>query len=160
MAPGDQCCLLQGGGGWGWDVLAWPLQRGTSWGAGGLVRVVSPAWCLLSVLEGFLHEECERGRHPETRQAAFRTHKFRNELTSPKKERKKESEVAQSYLTLCDAMDCSPPGSSMHGIFQARILGWVAVSFSRGSSWLRNGTWLPPAQRLLHIQTFHNKYVS
>ena len=50
----------------------------------------------------------------------------------------KWSEVAQSCLTLCDPMDCSPPGSSVHGIFQAWILEWVAVSFSRGSSWLRN----------------------
>ena len=39
--------------------------------------------------------------------------------------------VAQSCLTLCDPMDCSPPGSSVHGILQARVLGWVAISFSR-----------------------------
>ena len=39
---------------------------------------------------------------------------------------KRESEVAQSCLTLCDPMDCSPPGSSAHGSFQARVLGWVA----------------------------------
>ena len=44
------------------------------------------------------------------------------------------SEVAQSCLTLCDPMDCSPPGSLVHGIFQAWILEWVAISFSRGSS--------------------------
>ena len=37
-------------------------------------------------------------------------------------------------LTLCDAMDCNPPSSSVHGIFQARILEWVAISYSRGSS--------------------------
>ena len=43
---------------------------------------------------------------------------------------KSESEVAQSCPTLCDPMDCSPPGSSVHGIFQARILEWVAISFS------------------------------
>ena len=41
---------------------------------------------------------------------------------------KKESEVAQSCPTLCDHMDCSPPGSSVHGILQARILEWVAIS--------------------------------
>ena len=41
------------------------------------------------------------------------------------------SEVAQSCLTLYDPMDCSPPGSSVHGIFQARVLEWVAISFSR-----------------------------
>ena len=43
--------------------------------------------------------------------------------------------VAQSWLTLCDPMDCSLPGSSVHGISQARILEWVAFSYSRGSSW-------------------------
>ena len=40
----------------------------------------------------------------------------------------------QSCPTLCDPMDCSPPGSSVHGILQARILEWVAISSSRGSS--------------------------
>ena len=39
----------------------------------------------------------------------------------------------QSFPTLCDPIEGSPPGSSIHGIFQARILEWVAVSFSRGS---------------------------
>ena len=43
---------------------------------------------------------------------------------------KSESEVAQSCPTLCDPMDCSPPGSSAHGIFQARVLEWVAIAFS------------------------------
>ena len=41
----------------------------------------------------------------------------------------------QSYLTLCDPMDYSLPGSSVHGILQVRILEWVAISSSRGSSW-------------------------
>ena len=45
-----------------------------------------------------------------------------------------QSEVAQSCLTLCDPMDCGLQGSSIHGILQARILEWVAISFSRGSS--------------------------
>ena len=46
-----------------------------------------------------------------------------------------ESEVAaQSCLTLCNPMDCSLPGFSVHGILQARILEWVTISFSRGSS--------------------------
>ena len=39
-----------------------------------------------------------------------------------------------------DPMDCSLPGSSVHGILQVRILEWVAISFSRGSSWLKDGT--------------------
>ena len=43
----------------------------------------------------------------------------------------------QSYLTLWDSVDCSPPGSSVHGILQARILERVAIPFSRGSSWPR-----------------------
>ena len=49
-------------------------------------------------------------------------------FTSPVHE--SESEVAQSCLTLSDPMDCSPPGSSIHGIFQARILEWGAIAFS------------------------------
>ena len=48
--------------------------------------------------------------------------------------------VTQSYLTLCDPMDCSSPGSSVHGIFQSRILERVAIPFSRGSSHPRNQT--------------------
>ena len=44
------------------------------------------------------------------------------------------SEVAQSCPTLCDPIDCSLPGSSVHGIFQAIVLEWIAISFSRGSS--------------------------
>ena len=48
--------------------------------------------------------------------------------------------VTQSCLTFCDPMDCRPPGSCVHGISQARILEWVATSFSRGSSWPRDGT--------------------
>ena len=45
-------------------------------------------------------------------------------------ERKKESEVAQSCPTLCNPMNCSLSGSSIHGIFQARVLEWVSISFS------------------------------
>ena len=48
--------------------------------------------------------------------------------------------------TLCDPTDCGPPGSSVHGILQARILEWVAIPFSRGSSWPRDGT------RVSHMQ--------
>ena len=44
-----------------------------------------------------------------------------------------ESDVVQSCLTLCDPMDYSLPGSSVHGIFQARVLEWAAISFSRES---------------------------
>jgi len=50
------------------------------------------------------------------------------------------AKALQSRPTLWDPMDCSPPGSSVQGIFQARTLVWVAISFSRGSSWPRNWT--------------------
>ena len=49
---------------------------------------------------------------------------------SPESKCDSESIIAQSCLTLCDLMDWSPPGSSVHGIFQARIPEWVAISFS------------------------------
>ena len=55
---------------------------------------------------------------------------------------KSGSEVALSCLTLCNPLDCSPPGFSVHGIFQARILEWGAISFSRRSSRLRDWTWV------------------
>ena len=53
-----------------------------------------------------------------------------------------ESEVAQSCPTLCDPMDYSLPGFSVHGIFQARVPEWVAISFSRGSSRPSDQTWV------------------
>ena len=52
-----------------------------------------------------------------------------------KRMKKKESVVTQSCSTLCDPVDCSPPGSSVHGILQIRIVEWVAMLFSRGYSW-------------------------
>ena len=56
------------------------------------------------------------------------------------KESEKWELVAQLCLTLCDPMNCSPPGSSVHWVFQARILEWVAIPFSRGSSQPRGQT--------------------
>ena len=53
------------------------------------------------------------------------------------------AKLLQLCLTLCDPMDCSPPGSSVHGILQAKILEWVAVPSSRGSS--------QPRGRTLHL---------
>ena len=49
---------------------------------------------------------------------------------------------AQMWPTLCDLMDCGPQGSTVHGISQARILEWVAISFSRGSSQPRGWIWV------------------
>ena len=66
---------------------------------------------------------------------------------------KLESEVTQSCPTLCNPMDCSPQGSSFHGIFQARILEWVAISSSRGSSQPRDLTHIScVADNLLHCR--------
>ena len=50
------------------------------------------------------------------------------------------AKLLQSCLTHCDLMDCSPPGSSVHGVLQERILEWAAIPFSRGSSWPRDRT--------------------
>ena len=59
----------------------------------------------------------------------------------PQEKELKWSEVKSlSHVRLCDPVDCSPPSSSVHGILQARTLEWVAVSFSRGSSWPRDRT--------------------
>ena len=51
---------------------------------------------------------------------------------------KSESEVAQSCLTLCNPMDCSLPGSSVHGIFQARVLEWGAITLTLTLRWCRD----------------------
>ena len=50
--------------------------------------------------------------------------------------------VAQACPALCDPVDCSLPGSSVHGILQARVLEWVAISFSRGPSQARDRAWV------------------
>ena len=52
------------------------------------------------------------------------------------------SSISQSHTTLCDRMNCNPADSSVHGIFQARILEWLAISYPRGSSWPRDQTWI------------------
>ena len=57
-------------------------------------------------------------------------------------ERRKGKSPSQSCLTLCDPKDCSLPGSSIHGVFQARVLEWVAISFSRRSSLPGDWTWV------------------
>ena len=69
----------------------------------------------------------------------------------------------QSCLTLCDPADCSLSGTSVHGILQARILKWVVISLSRGSSWPRNQSnpcflnclSLPVAYSFLNMCLFH-----
>ena len=59
------------------------------------------------------------------------------------KKEKKERKWTHSVMSdVCDPMDCSLPGSSVHGIFQARVLEWVALFFSKGSSRLGDWTWV------------------
>ena len=66
---------------------------------------------------------------------------------------KSEVLVAQSFPTLCNFMDCSPPGFSVLGILQARLLEWVPSSFSRGSSQPRDKTWVsrPTGRFFYHL---------
>ena len=65
-----------------------------------------------------------------------------NSVKPPPSEFGRSVLVAQSCPILCDPMECSPPGSSVLGILQARILEWVAIPFSRESSWPRDWTWV------------------
>ena len=78
---------------------------------------------------------------------------------------KSESEVAQSCPTLSDPMDCSPPGSSIHGIFQARVLEWGAIAFSaqvvlvlknlpaRQETWVSSLDWEVPLEKGMAIHS-------
>ena len=63
-----------------------------------------------------------------------RTHKTRDKNKSNYNKRKVKVLATQLRPTLCDPMDCSSPGSSPHGILQARALEWIAIPFFRGSS--------------------------
>ena len=64
---------------------------------------------------------------------------------------KSKSDVAQSCLTVSEPIDCGPPGSSVHGIFQARVLEWGAIAFSISYHWLvlnqRSSNWWTPGPR-------------
>ena len=67
--------------------------------------------------------------------------------------------VTQSCPSLCDPMGCSPPGSSVQGIFQARILKWVAISFSKGSSQPRDWTHISfVGRQILYWATWEAPY--
>ena len=67
--------------------------------------------------------------------------------------------VAQACPTLCNPMDCSPPGSSVHGILQARKLEWIAMPSSRGSSQPRDWTWVScPAGRFFTVWATREAY--
>ena len=88
-------------------------------------------WVALSLSRGFFW--------PKKKLASLHSLPLRHQ-GSPRIKDESESEVAQSRPTLCDPMDCSLPGSSIHGTFQAIVLEWIAISFSRGSSQPRDQT--------------------
>ena len=100
----------------------------------------------LSLLQGIFPTQGSNPDLPHCRRILYQLSHQGSPVCSCKKWKKclpavqSESEVAQSCPTLCNPMDCGLPGSSTHGIFQARILEWVAVSFSRRSSRPRDRT--------------------
>ena len=65
--------------------------------------------------------------------------------------------VAQSYLTICNPMDCSWPGPPVHGVLQARILEWIAIPFSRGSSWLKDRSQVSYIESRIFIESWHSQ---
>ena len=116
-------------GGWGGALGAWCLSQFSV----KLSRVVAacsscgyrlPGWQSLDITQGVLY---------------FFSPQMADFLVQTGK---KESEVAQSCPTLCNPVNCSLAGSSVHGIFRARVLERVAISFSRGSSQPRDQTWV------------------
>ena len=72
----------------------------------------------------------ETAAHQSLPSLGFSRQEHWSGLPFPSPMHESESEVAQLCPTLCDPMDCSPPGSSIHGVFQARVLEWGAISFS------------------------------
>ena len=122
----------------------WTFQMGLLFDGNGSV-ILMGAYFIFEFL--FLSGELQSGararineKHSLTGQVIFKTHHIRSKFCSPILSHHCHFVVAKSYLTLCNPMDCSPPGSSVLGILQARILEWVAMPSSRGSSWLRDGT--------------------
>ena len=69
------------------------------------------------------------------------------------------AKLLQLCQTLCEPMDCSPPGSSVHGTLQARILEWVAISFSRRSSQPRDQTCIPYVSGIGRQVHFHWRHL-
>ena len=82
------------------------------------------------------------GSPPETLGFSRQEHWSGLPFPSPMHERKSESEVAQSCLTLSDPMDCSLSGSSVHGIFQVTVLEWGAIAFSRIYLQISTNVWI------------------
>ena len=89
---------------------------------------------LLLLLSRFSHVQLcatpETAAHQVPPSLGFSRQEYWSGLPFPSPMHESESEVAQSCPTLSDPMDCSPPGPSIHGIFQARVLEWGAIAFS------------------------------
>ena len=96
---------------------------------------------LLPPLSHFSHVRLcvtpETAAHQAPPSLGFSRQEHWNGLAFPSPMHESESEVAQSCLTLSDPMDCSLPGSSVHGIFQARVLEWGAIAFSNRNPQMR-----------------------
>ena len=95
----------------------------------GIFRARILEWVAISFSSG-----CSQAREPVSSTLAGRFFTTSAPREAQITTMKSESEVTQWCLTLCDPVYCSLPGSSVHGILQARILEWITVSFSRGSS--------------------------
>ena len=120
------------------------LRRGTYCGQaihGTLIQVdltLSPgcSWTHLVVISPYLYADLEKKK--KTLEES--SHSFLTSGVMAIIYREKSVLVTKSCLILCDPMDCSLSDSSVHGILQAKILEWVAISFSRRSSWPRDWT--------------------
>ena len=92
---------------------------------------------LLLLLSRFSHARLyvtlQTAAHQAPLSLGFSRQEHCSGLPFPSPKHESESEVAQSCLTLSDPMDCSLPGSSVHGIFQARVLEWGSIAFSAGT---------------------------
>ena len=119
----------EGGSGWGTHVNPWLIHV--------YVWQKPLKYCKLISLQ-LIKINGKKSTIPVLYKHPFRAQSRRKQICHEKKVKVKESEVAQSCPTLCDPVGCSPPGSSVHRIFQARILEWVAISFPKGSSWSRD----------------------
>ena len=106
---------------------------------------------MIIIFDNISHDNttCYRGSRRRKGRRGLKMYLKKSWLKTPRTWRRKhiqvqrnksESQVARSCSTLCEPMDCSLPGSSVHGIFQAIVLEWIAISFSRGCSWPRDQT--------------------